>query len=110
MIKEHNLLQQGDAVPTWFGAHFDFDVGDYVIDKTGLPIKSEGFNLTKSTLNGEYGIMVHSRFGGTWWSIENINRKPFNASVLCLKYEEGYCIKNGTINLFNKPCIETAKQ
>lgn len=111
IIKENFLLNHGiTSRPTWFGAHFDFDVGDYVIDKTGLPIKSEGLTLTKSILNGEYGIKVNSKYEGTWWSIENINRKPFNASVLCLKYEEGYCIKDGTINLFNIPCIETAKQ
>jgi len=71
---------------------------------------SEGLNLTKSIFNGKYGIKVNSKYSGTWWSIENINSRPFNASVLCLKYQDGYCINNGTINLFNIPCIETAKQ
>jgi len=101
---------------TWFGAHFDFDDRDYVIDQTGLTLKSEGLNLTTSILNGDSRIKMNSLYGGTWWSIEGFDyyrKLVFNASVLCFKYEEGYCIKDGEIKLFNpnpKPCIETAKQ
>ena len=106
-IEEHNLLQ--DDRPTWFGAHFDFDVGDYVIDKTGLPLESEGLNLTKS-FHGDSRIMLNTDYNGAWWSLVEGHRKSSNANVLCLKYEDGYCIKDGKINLFIKPCIETAKQ
>ena len=110
-IKEHKILHFD--LGTWFGAHFDFDVGDYVVDKTGLPLKSEGLNLTTSILNGESRIKMNSLYGGTWWSIEGFDyyrKLVFNASILCFKYEEGFCIEDGEINLFNKPCIETAKQ
>ena len=93
----------------WFGAHFDFDIGDYVFDKTGLPLKSEGLNLKTSMLNGDSRIKLSSLYGGVWWSIEGFDR-VFNASVVCFKYEEGFCKKDGEINLFNKPCIETTKQ
>ena len=106
-IKEHKILHFD--LGTWFGAHFDFDVGDYVIDKTGLPLESEGLNLTKS-FHGNSRIKLNSLYGVTWWSVDDDYRKSINASVLCLKYEDGYCIKDGEINLFTVPCIESAKQ
>ena len=73
----------------------------------------QGLNLTTSILNGDSRIKMNSLYGGTWWSIEGFDyyrELRFNASILCFKYDEGYCRTKGEINLFNKPCIDTAKQ
>ena len=45
-IREDKILHFD--LGTWFGAHFDYDLLKYVIDKTGQPLESEGSGITNS--------------------------------------------------------------
>ena len=108
LIKPNNLLSLKDqGSPTLSVLVRHSSRRDQSLD----PCK--GLNLTTSILNGDSRIKLNSLYGGTWWSIEGFDyyrELRFNASILCFKYEEGYCRKGEKINLFNKPCIDTAKQ
>ena len=53
-IREDKILHFD--LGTWFGAHFDYDLLKYVIDKTGKPLESEGSGIAILSIQVDHDL------------------------------------------------------